>query len=419
MVDCLQCHARRMVVRRGFQTGENYYDYYMPRFIELTTRNAGEPEIWYERHRRFANECLAMQESGCYLKGNMTCLTCHDAHQVNISADARYQNTDELCLQCHKQYRGDQAATEHTHHDLKKEGSRCIECHMLLITGKNIRVLQGVSLRDHGIGVPIPEITRKHSVPNACNNACHEDKSLDWVISWMDRWYPKRPREDRFLDAISLARVQDPAAIPMLAAYAADAAQSKRVRASATAFLGEFRGEQVAAALIPKLSDADPLIRAEAARSLSEVRSPSAVEPLKQMLSDRIRIVRLNAVFALLKMGFLSDDSSYSTLFNGAKAEYLAFLNEFPTVYETRVDLGTYHAIHGEYPLALREYRNAVKLRPERPAAYFFLGGTYARLGMLKEAAESFRQVLEIDPDFRNTKQLLDQVLAAIGKEKD
>ncbi len=418
MVDCLQCHARRMVVKRGFQTGENYYDYYMVKFVELTTRNPGEPEIWYERHRRFANECLTIQESGCYLKGNATCFTCHDPHQVNLSADARYRTMDELCLQCHKRFRDSGAAAEHTRHDLKKEGSRCVECHMMSITSKNIKLLQGVSMRDHGISVPIPENTRKHSIPNACNNACHEDKSIDWVISWMDKWYPKRPREDRFIDALALARAGDPAAVPLLAAFAADEAQSKRVRASATAFLGEFGGAQVAATLVRNLNDPEPQIRAEAARSLSEVRSPDAVGPLKQRLADPVRIVRLNAIFALLKMGFLSDDGSFSGPFNSAKAEYLAFLREFPTVYETRVDLGTYHALHGEYPLALKEYQNAVKLRPERPAAYYYLGGTYAKLGMLEEAVACFRQTLEIDSHFRNTQQLLDQVLAAIGKQK-
>ncbi len=416
MIDCLQCHARRMVVKRGFQTAENYYDYYMLKFVELTTRSAGEPEIWYDRHRRFANECLVLQESECYVKGNATCFTCHDPHEVNLSADARYRATDGLCLQCHKKFRSSSAVAEHTRHDLKREGSRCVECHMMLITSKNIKLLQGVAIRDHGISVPIPENTQKHSIPNACNNACHEDKSLEWVISWMDKWYPKRPRGDRFIDAISLARAQDPAAVPMLAAYAADAAQSKRVRAGATAFLGEFRGEQAAAALIRNLNDPEPLIRAEAARSLSEVRSASAVEPLKQRLSDPIRIVRLNAIFALLKMGFLSDDSSFSGSFNSAKAEYLSFLREFPTVYETRVDLGTYHALHGEYLLALKEYQNAVKLRPERPVAHYYLGVTYARLGMPDEAVASFRQALEIDPRFRNTQQLLDQVLAALGK---
>jgi tetratricopeptide (TPR) repeat protein len=149
------------------------------------------------------------------------------------------------------------------------------------------------------------------------------------------------------------------------------------------------------------------------------VRPPDAIEPLKQSLSDRIRIVRLNAVFALLKMGFLSDQSDFSAAFNGAKAEYLAFLREFPTVYETRVDLGTYHAIHGEYPLALKEYQNAVKLRPERPLAYYYLGGTYARLGRLDEAAASFRQALEIDPQFRDAQQLLERVLAASGRDDD
>jgi predicted CXXCH cytochrome family protein len=416
MKDCLQCHARRMVVKRGFQTGDNFYDYYMLRYVELTTRSAGEPEIWYERHRRFANECISIQESSCYIKGNVTCLTCHDPHDVNLSADARYRATDELCLQCHTKYRESKAAAAHTRHDPKKEGSRCVGCHMMLITSKNIKLLQGIPIRDHAISTPIPENTQKHSIPNACNNACHEDKSLDWVISKMDQWYPKRPRGDRFLDTMTLARTRDPAAVPLLAAYAADQTQSKRVRAIATAFLGEFGGEQAAAALMQHLTDPDPQIRAEAARSLSEVRSPDAVGPLKQRLSDPIRIVRVNAIFALLKMGILSEPGSFSDAFNSAKSEYLAFLREFPTIYETRVDLGTYHAIHGEYDLALKEYLNAVKLRPERPAAYYYLGVTYARLGMLDEAVAAFRRALEIDPQFRNTRQLLDQVLAAIRK---
>ena len=419
MKDCLQCHVRRMVVKRGFQTGENYYDYYMLRFIELTTRSAGEPEIWYERHRRFANECMVIQESGCYLKGNATCFTCHDPHDVNMSADERYRKTDELCLQCHNKFRASQAAAEHAHHDPKKEGGRCVDCHMMLITSKNIKLLQGVAMRDHGISIPIPENSRKHSIPNACNNACHEDKSLDWVVSWMDKWYPARPRGDRFVDAIALARARDPAAVPLLAAFAAAESPSKRMRAGATAFLGEFGGPQASAVLVKNLDDPDPQIRAEAARSLSEVRSPDALLPLKQRLSDPVRIVRLNAVFALLKMGILSEDGGFAGPFQSAKGEYLAFLREFPTVYETRVDLGTYLALHGEYKLALKEYENAVKLRPERPLAYYYLGVTYARLGMLEEAVTGFRRTLEIDPQFRNARQLLDQVLAAIRKGPD
>lgn len=70
---------------------------------------------------------------------------------------------------------------------------------------------------------------------------------------------------------------------------------------------------------------------------------------MKQRLSEPIRIVRLNAIFALLKMGLLSHDSSFSGSFDSAKADYLSFLREFPTVQETRVGLGTYHALQGEY----------------------------------------------------------------------
>ena len=54
-------------------------------------------------------------------------------------------------------------------------------------------------------------------------------------------------------------------------------------------------------ALIKALEDPDVMVRAEAARSLSEVQFHKAIEPLKKVLRDRNRIVRLNAFFALMQ----------------------------------------------------------------------------------------------------------------------
>lgn len=416
MVDCLQCHTRRVMVKKGYHTGLNFYDYYQLKLVDLSFRPGPGPKVWADRARRFANECLLLWDSKCFAKGNATCVSCHDAHQVDIARDPRYKNTDVLCTQCHKEYRDPKTAAAHTHHPLASQGSRCVECHMLLITRKNIKLLQNAEIRDHMISTPIPENTIKHAIPNTCNTTCHEDKPIEWVVEWMDRWYPNRPRTDPVEDALALARERRPEAVPELIRLAQDLSLSKTVRGAMVAFLGEFRGPEVADALLKALDDPSPILRAEAARALSEVAWPASIEPLKKKLSDPVRIVRLNSVFALIKLGFLAVTDRYREAYDRAKQEYVDFLKAFPTVYETRVDLGTFLAVHGKYEEALAEYINARKLRPEAPLAHYYIGITYARLGMLDEALESFGEVLAIDPNFRNTRELMEQVRRLKGK---
>ena len=419
MDDCIQCHDRRIVIKNGFYPGKNFYDYYIPTEVELATIDPKDPPIWAERHRKFANECLNLMDTKCYMKGNATCITCHDPHQVRISLDPRYKNTDVLCTQCHKEYLEKKAVAAHTHHSVEGKGSRCIECHMLLITSKTIKLLQNAEIRDHTISSPIPENTIKYNIPNSCNNVCHAKQSAEWVIKWMDQRYPNRARSDRRYDTFTLARFRDPKAIPLLISLMGDLNETIVARAGAARFLGEFQGEEVSAALVKALDDREVLVRAEAARSLSEAQSRSAVEPLKKKLSDRNAAVRMNAVFALLKMGMLEIQGPEAEAFKKAKAEYKQFLLSFPTIYDIRVDLGTFNALHGDFAAALEEYKNAVKLRPELPAAHYYLGITYATMGQFEPALESLQKTLEIDPKFRNTEQLIQQVKAAMGRHRE
>ena len=416
MDDCIQCHDRRIVLKNGFYPGENFYDYYVPTSVELATANPQNPPIWAERHRKFANECLNLMDTECYMKGNATCITCHDPHQVTISLDPRYKNTDVLCTQCHKQYLNKRTVAAHTHHAVDGKGSRCIECHMLLLTAKTIKLLQNAEIRDHTIASPIPEYTIKYNIPNSCNNVCHQEKSAEWVIEWMDKWYPKRAKSDRRYETFTLARYRDPNAVPALISLLSDLNETIVARAGAARFLGEFQGEQVSAALVKALDDKEVLVRAEAARSLSEAQSQSAVEPLKRKLSDPNAAVRMNAVFALIKMGILEIQGPEAETFQKAKAEYKQFLMSFPTIYDIRVDLGTFNALHKDLDAALKAYNEAARLRPELPTAYYYLGITYAQMGQFGPALENLQKTLAIDPKFRNTAQVIQQIKDLVGK---
>ena len=35
-------------------------------------------------------------------------------------------------------------------------------------------------IRDHSMSIPVPENTKQHGIPNACNQ-CHKDRDADWA----------------------------------------------------------------------------------------------------------------------------------------------------------------------------------------------------------------------------------------------
>jgi Tfp pilus assembly protein PilF len=49
---------------------------------------------------------------------------------------------------------------------------------------------------------------------------------------------------------------------------------------------------------------------------------------------------------------------------------------------------------------AVKEIRGALALQPENKWAHLHLGDVYRNAGLCKEAEESYRQALEIDPAF-------------------
>ena len=55
-----------------------------------------------------------------------------------------------------------------------------------------------ISLRsrmpDHTIGVPAPENTVRHGIPNACSE-CHQDKDAGWAVGVLAKWYPNGRRQ--------------------------------------------------------------------------------------------------------------------------------------------------------------------------------------------------------------------------------
>ena len=136
-------------------------------------------------------EYTGLSRSGCFLRGDMSCVSCHKLHQSQddprdvkewandqLKPDMR---TDHACLQCHEG--NDYDTPAHTHHTAESSGSRCVNCHMPYTTFGLLK-----AIRSHLIDSPDTAATVTTGRPNACNQ-CHLDRTLKWAGDHLHDWY--------------------------------------------------------------------------------------------------------------------------------------------------------------------------------------------------------------------------------------
>ena len=51
-----------------------------------------------------------------------------------------------------------------------------------------------------------------------------------------------------------------------------------------------------------------------------------------------------------------------------------------------------------EYSVAAKEFKETVNINPNAAKGYYFLGYSYYKLGMMKDANEAFDQGYQVDP---------------------
>ncbi|HEX6737282.1 MAG TPA: ammonia-forming cytochrome c nitrite reductase subunit c552, partial [Vicinamibacteria bacterium] len=179
---CAQCHSLRDVTAGGFAAGADYYDHFLP-ILEYAQKRDGDPAYWADGSpRRFSNDALGLWQSPCHLRGGATCTTCHlDPHQPDIDLNPQLApGHNALCLGCHQAVGARLEA--HTHHRPRSAGSSCVECHMPYTV-----VSLKAHMRDHTIGVPAPQLTRRFGIPNACTE-CHRGRDAAWAERALQAW---------------------------------------------------------------------------------------------------------------------------------------------------------------------------------------------------------------------------------------
>jgi predicted CXXCH cytochrome family protein len=381
MQTCAPCHARGEALTDNFQPGDNYHDHYR---VTLPV----EPNVFYpdgqQRDEDFNWTSMLLSRMG---HAGVTCLDCHDPH-TNRTVLPTANN--QLCLQCHAapgrvQPTGQRAVpidpVAHSHHAEGSAGNSCVSCHMSTTT-----YMQRAPRHDHGWLKPDPLLTQELGIPNACSK-CHSDKPIEWVIAQADAWYgPKlESRQRTRARTVAAAQAGRPDVSALLALLQAE--DIPAWRATYLDLLIPRAGElTVQAAARAALQAGDPLERAAAVRLIGSL--PDAAAVLTPWLKDPVRLVRLDAAWALSTE--LSEPTARAEL-----DQYLALALDQPS---GRVRFGQDLANRGRLSEAEVQMRRAAEWDPYSSGIFDAHGLVLAGLGRTVEAGAKFYRAAELSP---------------------
>jgi predicted CXXCH cytochrome family protein len=120
----------------------------------------------------------------------MTCTACHDPHGQDSPSRLEELGTvagNVVCTKCHETLAAPSAVQQHSHHSPQGEGGVCLNCHM---PKKNMGLAYDFT-RYHRIGSPTDEQRVLGDRPLECA-LCHADRSVDQIVSTMEKWWGKR-----------------------------------------------------------------------------------------------------------------------------------------------------------------------------------------------------------------------------------
>lgn len=366
---CGSCHARRTELTPAYVPGEKFTDHYRPVMPD-------EPEIYYPdgQVKEEDYEYVSFVSSRMYTEG-VRCIHCHEPH----SGKLRLQG-NALCLSCHKTKID---PVSHSHHDINGEGGQCMNCHMPLTT-----YMQRHPRRDHGFTIPDPLLTRESKIPNACNR-CHTDKTVDWAIDAVEKWYGPRMERSTRARARKIAQAQEGKAESVeYLIRMVEHEKSPIWRGVAANLLGPWIfDEHVRASFLKWLSNPEPLVRAAAVRAFSFM--PMGAKRVEHLLDDVSRLVRIEAAWANRSMLDVTSDTG---------KELLRHLDVIADQPPGMLQRGMFALERGDPGRARKWIERAIEWDPNSAPLYHALAIVYSKLALPHKAIEVLEKSEQIEP---------------------
>lgn len=405
---CLACHSRRSQLDEDFLPGDRYLDHFLPELPDATDGYHADGQV---RGENFVGVSFLL--SGMHA-GGVHCGDCHDPH-----SGALLRAGDALCLPCHVARPGFQ---RHDHHPPESAGARCVNCHMPATV-----YMQRDPRRDHSFPIPSPQLGEQAGVPDACTG-CHAERSEAWASERLRTWFgTHETSRTRLARALAAVR-RDATATPPLLRDAATSHPQPAWRAVAAGLLGSHAEIANLETARRAAGDANAWVRVAAARALGELEAsglPQARPPLRSLLDDPVRAVRVEAGRALRgefdpedpKMSDVSRQIALQLDQPAARAELGSWLLARGRVKEAlpqleraaawdagspelRSALAIAQDRAGNPQASLATLRAAVVRFPDAPALQFDLALVYAELGQPLDALGALERSVELAPDF-------------------
>lgn len=377
---CAKCHSRRAQLDDDFTPGDKFDDHYLATMLD---------EGLYFPDGKIEDEVYVYDsflQSKMYEKG-VTCTDCHNPHTLKRRAGG-----DKVCFQCHEP----QTYTATTHHFHKEgsSGSSCVSCHM------PARTYMGVDSRnDHSFRVPRPDISvDMKEVPNACN-LCHTDKSPKWATEAMQGWYGDIPigKQNFAHDLQALRSNKENAPKSLYKILMGEAPQI--AKATAVTYLGNAPSKQTYTTVLQMLRRSDPKMRRSALQALEAFPVQMRVKQTFEMLSDPVKIVRMEAARQLSSQPLGALPKAEEKVLKKAFDEYekiLLFTAERP---ETQVSLGVFYTNRQMPHKAQKAYEEAIRLQPQFVPSYVNYANFLMQKGNMQEAFTLLQQGLKAVPN--------------------
>jgi predicted CXXCH cytochrome family protein len=114
---CFQCHlqpAVALIGARRFERGDYSFRPGEPLSSYMLHVDIEEPGRPREQRFEINHHAYRLRQSLCYIKGGITCISCHDPHRP-LKKDPRLANVVSVCLGCHQRHTA---------------SNDCVRCHM-------------------------------------------------------------------------------------------------------------------------------------------------------------------------------------------------------------------------------------------------------------------------------------------------
>lgn len=403
---CAACHSRRAEITGDNKPGDRYFDHHMLTITDDSNIFYPDNQNWDEDY-----EVTALMGSRMFHKG-VRCMDCHNSHTMKTRLPSNY-----LCLSCHGPGATNAPAINpvtHSHHkafgydtngvltnpdinayasayqsaQLKETGGECVNCHMPQ-TPYMVRHWR----HDHGFTIPDPLLTKQFNIPNACNR-CHTDKSTDWSLEYVEKWYGdkmNRPYREHG-QLVARARRGDAATRePLVKMLETD--EMFYWQAVAATLLQRWTSEpSVTAALLRSLQNTNPLVRQMVVQALGPVAQNDGeiATALEAKLNDPSRNVRVEAA---RQLAATLDTNSL------AGKDYLGFLNHIADQPLGQLQAGTFHFQRGDTTNALPYFKRATEWDPFSAGIHHEYAIALSQLGHMPEAVKELEAAVRLQPN--------------------